>query len=527
LHPLAGWAKLDPSSKGEPMRTPLTHALEDAVAAVAAETPRTTRRGLLRGAGAGALALSTLGRLTPAARAASAPRIVVVGAGLAGLTCAYRLGQAGYTAQVFEASDRLGGRCWTIRGAFADAQIAEHGGELIDQGHNAIRNLAHELGLTLDNLLSAEANGTELRGYFDGSPYSFEEITDDIKQVWQKIHKDVSAASYPTLFDSFTTRGRELDQMSIVDWIEESVPGGIDSRLGQLLDVAYTIEYGAESSEQSSLNLLYLLGFVGQGQFRVFGKSNEKYHVRGGNDEIPARLGAALPGLITTGAELVAIRRTAAGAYTLTFRRGSGTTSVTADKIVLALPFSILRRSVDLAQAGFSARKLLAIREQGMGTNSKLHLQFRSRPWNALGCNGETYADTGYQNTWEVTRAQPGAPGILVDYTGGRIGASFGTGTPTERAQQFLTQIEPVLPGLSGEWNGRATLDFWPAYEWTRGSYSYWKVGQYTGFAGIEGRQEGNAHFCGEHTSIDFQGYLNGAVETGERAADEVIADLG
>ena len=150
------------------MRTPLAHVLEDAVAAVAADTSRTTRRGLLKSAGAGAVALSALGRLTPSARAATAPRIVVDGAGLAGLTCAYRLKQAGYTAQVYEASDRLGGRCWTIRGAFADGQIGEHGGELIDQGHNAIRNLAQELGLTLDNLLIAEENGTETLGYFNG-----------------------------------------------------------------------------------------------------------------------------------------------------------------------------------------------------------------------------------------------------------------------------------------------------------------------------------------------------------------------
>jgi len=509
------------------MRTPIAHVLEDAVSSVAAETSRTTRRGLIKSAGAGAIALSALGRLTPAARAAAAPRIIVIGAGVAGLTCAYRLKQAGYTAQVYEASDRLGGRCWSIRGSFADGQIAEHGGELIDQGHTAIRNLVHEFGLTLDNLLRAEENGTDLRGYFKGSPYSIDDITDDLKQVWQKIHSDTSAAGYPTTFDSSTQRGRELDRMSIVDWIEESVPGGMSSRLGQLLDVAYNIEYGAESSVQSSLNLLYLLGFAGQGQLRLFGRSNEKYHVRGGNDQIPARLGAALAAQITTGAELIAIRKTPAGGYSLSVRIDSKTTTLTADKVVLALPFSILRRSVDLSAAGFSDRKLLAIRQLGMGTNSKLHVQFRSRPWNALGCNGDTLADTGYQNTWEVTRAQSGASGILVDYTGGTIGASFGTGTPTQRAQKFLAQIEPVLPGLTQQWNGCATVDFWPAYEWTRGSYSYWKVGQYTSFAGIEGRQDGNAHFCGEHTSIDFQGYLNGAVETGERAAGEVIADLG
>ena len=299
------------------------------------------------------------------------------------------------------------------------------------------------------------------------------------------------------------------------------------SRLGQLLDVAYNIEYGAESAEQSSLNLLYLLGFAGQGQFRVFGKSNEKYHVRGGNDQIPAGMASALAGQITTGSELTAIRRTSSGAYTLTFRRSSGTTTVTADTLVLALPFSILRRSVDLSRAGFSALKRRAIDEQGMGTNSKLHVQFTTRHWNGLGSNGETFSDRGYQNTWEVSRAQPGAAGILVDYTGGQIGAGFGSGTLAQRTAQFLAQLEPVLPGITSKYNGRATRDVWVDDPWTRGSYSFYKVGQYTSFAGIEERQQGNAHFCGEHTSIDFQGYLNGAVVTGERAAAEVIDDLG
>lgn len=512
-------------------RTPLMQELQRAVADVAAtETGarwQTTRAGLLKRAGLAGLGLTAFGRLAPAARAASNLTIVVVGAGLSGLTCAYRLKQAGYSAQVHEASNRVGGRCWTGRGFFADGQSYEHGGELIDQSHNQIRNLAQELGLSLDNLLQAELSGSETLGYFDGSPYSPAEMTDDLKKAWQKIHSDVSAASYPTLFDNYTQRGFELDHMSIVDWIQESIPGGMTSRLGQLLDVAYNIEYGAESDEQSSLNLLYLLGFVGPGQFRVFGKSNEKYHVRGGNDQIPARLADVVAGQITTGSELVAIRRTSAGAYTLTFKQGSKTKTVTADKVVLALPFSIIRASVNARQAGFSPRKLQAIADQGMGTNSKLHVQFERRYWNDLGSNGETFADTGYQNTWEVSRGQAGTAGILVNYTGGDIGASFGSGTPASRAQQFLAQIEPVLPGLPQHWNGKATIDFWPDYEWTRGSYSYWKVGQYTAFAGIEGRQEGNAHFCGEHTSIDFQGYLNGAVETGERVAGEVIDDLG
>ena len=115
-----------------------------------------------------------------------------------------------------------------------------------------------------------------------------------------------------------------------------------------------------------------------------------------------------------------------------------------------------------------------------MGTNSKLHVQFTSRHWEGLGCNGETYSDRGYQNTWDVTRTQPGASGILVDYTGGHVGASFGSGTPQQRAQQFLAQIEPVLPGLSAKWNGRRPSTSGPAIGGRAGSYSYWKVGQYT-----------------------------------------------
>lgn len=489
-----------------------------------------SRRSFLgRTAALGALGFSgvTMPGMLSAARSVTSPRVVVVGAGLAGLTCAYRLRQAGVTATVFDANTRLGGRCWTQRGAFADGQLAEHGGELIDQGHTTIRQLIQELGLVTDNLLQAEANGTEPFYYFGGAHYSYAEAVADLKQIWQKMHRDLSEASYPTLYNSFTPRGAALDQMSIIDWINETVPGGLNSRLGQLLDVAYNIEYGGESNTQSSLNLLYLLGYSGPGQLRLFGPSNEKYRIRGGNDSLPARLAASIGSPVQTGNSLIAVAQTPAGGYALTFESGRRTTTVTADKVILALPFSILRTSVDLSRAGFSALKHTAIREQGMGTNSKMHVQFRTRHWQTLGGNGDSYSDRGCQVTWDSSRGQAGQSGMMVNYTGGNIGASFGSGTPAQRATQFLAQIEPVMPGLTTQWNGRAAIDYWPGNAFTRGSYSFWKVGQCTKFAGVEGEQQGNCHFAGEHTSIDSQGYLNGAVESGDRAAQEVLVDLG
>ncbi len=221
------------------------------------------------------------------------------------------------------------------------------------------------------------------------------------------------------------------------------------------------------------------------------------------------------------------MRRNSSGTFTLTFAQQSGTKTVTADKVVLALPFSILRSSVDISKAGFEPLKLVAIREQGMGTNSKLHVQFSSRFWRCAGLERRDVLRPRLpEHLGGDALPQAGKSGILVDYTGGKIGASFGSGTPESRAKQFLAQVEPVLPGATKAWNGKATVDFWPGYRWTKGSYSYWKVGQYQRFAGMEGRRQGNCLFAGEHTSIDFQGYLNGAVETGQRAAGEILADF-
>ena len=504
-------------------RTPLANAVEEAVSKIADEDVRTTRRALLTGAGsalAGASLLGTLAR--PAvARGAGSPRIVVVGAGLAGLTAAYRLQQAGYAAQVYEGSDRIGGRCWTGRDTFADGQIYEHGGELIDSNHIEIKQLAQELGLTLDNLYQSETKGTEQLGWFFGKPYSFAQMTDDLKSIWQQIHSDISAASYPTHYDSYTARGLELDKMTLYRWIENYVPGGHASQLGAMLDVAYNIEYGAETTVQSSLNMLYLLGYAGPGQFRTFGKSNEKFHVRGGNDQIPTLLAAKLNAQITTNQPLTAIKKNNDGTYNLSL----GSATVVADHVVLALPFTTLR-DVNFAKAGFNAVKTTAIKELGMGTNAKVTVQFKSRFWRDQGCTGETYSDRGYQNTWEASRAQDGRSGLLVWYTGGDPGVAVGSGTVESQVATFLQQIEPVLPGATAQWNRRATRDWWTGNPWTKGSYSYWKAGQYTKFSGAESEASGTCHFAGEHTSQDFQGYLQGAVETGERAASEILSDL-
>ncbi len=142
-----------------------------------------SRREFVRTISAATAGMALPSSLFGTTRVATSARVVVVGAGLAGLTCAYRLKRSGFIATVYEANTRLGGRCWTRRGDFAQGQIAEHGGELIDQGHTTIRQLAQELGLPVDNLLAAEPNGSTIFTYFDGVAYSYRDAVRDLKRI--------------------------------------------------------------------------------------------------------------------------------------------------------------------------------------------------------------------------------------------------------------------------------------------------------------------------------------------------------
>jgi monoamine oxidase len=114
------------------------------------------------------------------------------------------------------------------------------------------------------------------------------------------------------------------------------------------------------------------------------------------------------------------------------------------------------------------------------------------------------------------------------------VAASFAPSTPysnaaqnpqvTAYAQNFLRQLEPVFPGISARWNGKATLSTPFRDPDLNLSYSYWRVGQYTAFSGYEGVPQDAIHFAGEHCSQDFQGFMEGGAAEGVRAGKEVLA---
>ncbi len=507
---------------------------------------RLTRRGFLKAGGAtvGAAALSgPLGALAAAgARAAGTSRIAIVGGGIAGLNAALTLQDAGIATTVYEASPRVGGRMHSDTTSWLNGQTSEHCGELIDTKHKTIQSLAQRFNIPKVDLLAAEPVHSTETDFFFGGYYTTAPENADFNPVWTAVKEDLNSAPFPTLYNTFTPAGLALDNLSLFKWIETRVPGGHASRMGRLLDVAYNIEYGNVTTEQSSLNMVYLLGFQPiPGNFRIFGASDERYHLQGGNERLPQAIAAALaPGTVQLNTAMTAIATNADGTFTLTLKGPTGKFTKVVDRVVMAIPFSVLR-GLDYSQARFDTLKQTAITQLGYGKNCKLQLQFDSRYWNQSGPwgigNGLTYSDTGYQNTWEVTRAQDGTTGILVDYTGGGVPLASFTGNPADPkvvaafAKTFLTQIEPVFPGITKQWTGRATLDVPLSNPFLLGSYSYWKVGQYTSFSGYEGARQpnpktGKCHFAGEHCSTNFQGFMEGGAEEGARAANEILDDF-
>ncbi|MEO7323250.1 MAG: NAD(P)/FAD-dependent oxidoreductase [Dokdonella sp.] len=479
---------------------------------------RARRRFLRQSLGASAaLMLGACARTLP--RVDNTNDVVIVGAGIAGLTCAWRLRQAGTRVRVYEAQERVGGRMFSLRDHFADGQVCELGGELIDTGHARIRALASELGLALDDLAEDPTAAFGDIWFCDGRRYSEGEILTAFAPLAEAIRRDAQTLPEAEITYSASGGAEALDRESLTHWLDRN---GASGWLRKLINVAYTTEMGLECEEQSALNFLTFID-PGAQKFLVFGESDERSHVRGGNDQIPQLLAAKLADALTTGAVLERVRQDAGGGYTLSFKRGAGAFETRARRVVLALPFTTLRNvrlEVELPPA-----KRRAIAELRYGTNAKLMVGFNERVWRTRHASGgSTYSDLPLQTTWETSRMQAGAAGILTNFVGGRHGVEIGAGTPKDQADAAAHQLEAIFPGIAAARTGAREARFhWPTHAWTQGSYACLTPGQWTTIRGAISERAGNLHFAGEHCAFDNQGFMEGGVETGEWAAASII----
>jgi monoamine oxidase len=448
------------------------------------------------------------------------PRVAIVGGGVAGLNCANHLKKVGIASTVYEASDRTGGRMFTAKDLMGPDLFTELGGEFIDSTHEDIMGLVKEFNLELIDLHAPDGKVRRETFFFNGRHLTEAQVVRAMVPLCKQIAADYDELGEVVSFE-VEGGGKTLDEMSITQYLDKIGAKGV---IRELLDVAYLTEYGLDCGEQSSLNLIFLIDRdPGEDGFDMFGESDERYKVKGGNDRVVKELAARLPGQILTGHALEAVRTRGEG-FTLTFQKGGVPTDVEADAVVLALPFTLLREvKVDVPMPDWKRK---AIRELGYGLSAKVFAGTSRRPWRDLGFAGPVYSDEAYQLAWDNAQFQPGDASGLTLFSGAAAATEAGQGTAEEAARRLLPGIERTYPGTMKALTNKFSRFHWPTHPFTKAGYSCFKVGQWTTIAGAEGRPVGNLFFAGEHCSADYQGYMNGGAETGRVAAEGIMKVL-
>ena len=501
------------------------------------------RRRFAQGAMAGAATMAA-GAMTPTAWAGvarlrrivlgSSANVAVVGAGLAGLSCASELARKGLNAKVYEAAGRVGGRCFSLRGFFP-GQVAERGGEFIGSSHHTMIGYARAFGLPLEDV--SMLSGTPFY-HFDGRSYSEAQVVEEYRAFAASIREDLQTLSYPTA-DRYNAADETFDLMSLDDYLIVHGAGGL---LRKVIGAAYAAEYGAGIDELSAVSFLRFVYGDKRGKFAEVDRAGATvngngFHVIDGNDRIATGLAERLPTPVQLGHRLVAMRKVSGGRVRLTFDLGGRTLQSDHDAVVLALPFSVLRDVQLDPNLELPAWKRYAIDHSAMGDNSKLMVGFNQPYWFIRhGTSGVGYGDRSHlQSTWE-TNPYNGSESraVLTTQLGGAAARTLDAGKTQTEARLFIDQLESALPGASTavKRNARgallASVQNWSRNPYSKGSYANARPGYFTMIAHNEAKPVGNLFFAGEHTSsfYEWQGTMEGAALSGLRAAAETCTLL-
>ncbi|MCH1583150.1 MAG: FAD-dependent oxidoreductase [Flavobacteriales bacterium] len=448
--------------------------------------------------------------------------VAVIGGGLAGLTAALKLQDKGMTPQVYEASNRFGGRAMTVEGVLNGGRSFEAGGEFIDQEHEWMLSLVNRFGLGLDDLEASELDG--MRYLFNGEEVSMEELVEATAPFLPVFLADAAA-----LEADYDAKAAELDAQTCMEYWDMLGLGGV---LRAVLEVAVLTEFGRASSQLSALHFVEDLPQVHDGTADVDGV--ERYKFSGGTQALVQamvqELGGEAGGRLMSGARLLTVKRNGRG-FNLTFDGGE---EVEVDIVLLGMPLPALRQ---VAFEGVDLPDTLKtyIAEAGMGVHAKVIAGFTGTPWRNAGYDGEVLSNAGLQTCWDTNPLQAG-DGSLTFLLGGDAAVDLSPSSADTLADGFTDHLSALYPELPGARNGVAWAMNWGQEAGFEGSYSCLNRGQYTAamdhfyFEGDqEERQVGfvdNLGFIGEAFSGDYWGYMEGAVQTGGLAAKHVVDEL-
>jgi len=448
-------------------------------------------------------------------------KIVVVGAGLAGLAASYELVRSGHEVTVLEAQPRPGGRVRTLREPFADGLYVEAGAVDYGDGYRHVVRYVKEFGLAIATpvrprktvVLFIQGQRLEIKpGVRPVWPVALtaEEQQIGIGEIFQRYILSMgSKLGDPTAPGWRLDRWREYDEMTFADFLRRE---GASEGAIHLMSVC--AHYGNGWSDGSALHRLVAdialsqVGGIGVGHYIV-----------GGSDGLPNAFAKSLRERIWYRAPVTRVLHQPGGVQVVFLQRGEERT-VAADHVVCAAPVPALRK-IEFTPA-LPARKRQIFAELTYMPITRIFLQTRRRIWSEHGYLGDSGTDLPIQLVLEhpAVRAEDQTRGILECFIRGPEAVRVGAMDENAQIALAVTHLEKIFPGIKDQVEGGISFR-WHDDPWIGGGFAWWRPTQFSRWMPELAVPEGRVHFAGEHTSL-FARTQEGALESGNRAAREI-----
>jgi monoamine oxidase len=432
-------------------------------------------------------------------------RVAVVGAGLAGLAAAHELGAAGAAITMLDARNRAGGRAWTVREGFAAGQYAELGGEFIDEDHQHLRRLATLLGLEMVEVLHAGftqrlRSGNGYRVERDHAWTALRETLEPLIARYEEAQGDPASAAV-----------RDIASCSVRDWLRRQ-------KASPELHAAAEAFRGFFLADPEELSVLPLVE-----QFADSGSPADKavFRVAGGMSRLIDALVAATPSRLLLRHHVRSIVEAGGRVIVRADDEQGRAVEMEADDVVVALPASTLRdvdiqpplpddqwRAVGAVQYGRATKVVIQCEGRGLGRR-------RARAF---------ATDTHLGAFWDSTEGQPGTSHSITSFLGGGAASEWMRDRARHGAGDLLDDL--CWLRMDGATITASQMVVWQDDPLARGGYAFWDPSFDPAWRALLSRRAGRLVFAGEHTSQQRQGYMEGAVESGLRAARQVREDF-